>query len=220
MLMKTLEKSSNKLHKKIPMIKKISKARKTFSDVNFTTENIYSVTIDIETKMVKYWENVLTENVGAPIDRSKEPGKNNAKQWIDEAFKDEKEDQASKMFVTLWHKGRKERSTLLIQSESSCQFLNVTYVTKVVPKIYNEALDHFEKENPQVSSKKTPKLKTPASPMLKRTSMKVVNSFVCKHCVYSAKNVSQLNDHMIAVHKNKAVPKIKQPSITKSKTTS
>ena len=55
-----------------------TKARKAFSDVNFTTENIYSVTINIETKMVKYWEKVLTEKLGAPIDRTKEEGgKNN-----------------------------------------------------------------------------------------------------------------------------------------------
>ena len=32
------------------------KARKAFKDVNFTKENIYSVTIHIETRMVKYWE--------------------------------------------------------------------------------------------------------------------------------------------------------------------
>ena len=59
-------------------------ARKTFKDVNFTTENINSITINIETKMVKYWEKVLTEKLGEPIDRNKgQSGNNNGKQWVD-----------------------------------------------------------------------------------------------------------------------------------------
>ena len=52
-------------------------ARKAFKDVNFTTENISSFTVNIDTNMVKSWEEVFTEKFGNPIDRSKEAGKNN-----------------------------------------------------------------------------------------------------------------------------------------------
>ena len=40
------------------------KARKAFRDVNFTTENISSITIHIATNMVKHWEVVLTDKLG------------------------------------------------------------------------------------------------------------------------------------------------------------
>ena len=181
------------------------KARKAFKDVNFTQENISSVSIRIETKMVKYWEAVLTEKLGDPIDRTKGE-KNNGKQWIDKAYKDESEGKTSRVFVTVWQKEKKEHSTMLIQAEDSFQFLNVSYVTNVVPKIYEEALDHFEKENPAVSKKKTLRKKALLSPKLTRTSRKLGNTFPCKMCDFTAKNVSQLNDHRLSVHIQKTVP--------------
>ena len=109
-------------------------ARKAFKDINFTKENISSVTIRIETKVANNWEAVLTEKLGNPIDRTTgEAGKSNGKQWIDVAYKPEGEERASKVFVTLWQKSKKEQSTMLIQAENSRQFLNVSYVINVVP---------------------------------------------------------------------------------------
>ena len=109
--------------------------------MSFTTENISSITIHVETKMVKHWEAILSEKFGDPIDRSKgESGKNNGKQWIDKAFKTDKEEKVSQMFVTLWHKPKKEQSTMLIQAENSCQFLNVSYVTNVQEEMITNAV--------------------------------------------------------------------------------
>ena len=192
------------------------KARKTFNDVNFTTENISSVTINIDTKMVKHWETVLTEKLGDPIDRSKgEDGKNNGKQWVDGAYKVDEEESVSKVYITLWFKQKKEKSTMLIQAENSLHFLNVSYVTNVVPTLYEEAMDHFEKETPAVSTKKNVKNKLIKSPRNTRTTKKAGNTPSCKSCVFSAKNVTQLNDHMISVHKKKMITnKAKQPEVT------
>ena len=180
-------------------------ARKAFKDVNFTTENVSSITINIDTKMVKSWEEVLTEKLGDPTDRSKETGKNNGKQWIDEAFKVEKDEKYSKVYITLWNKDKKEKSTILIQAEKSHHYLNVSYVTNVIPKLYEKALDHFEKENPAVTNAKKPAkpraLQSPTKGKRTRTSRKVGNTPSCKLCVFAAKSVSHLNDHMISIHK-------------------
>ena len=84
-------------------------ARDAFNNMNFTKENIASFTVFIQSNMVKYWEVVLTEKFEEPIDRTEvETGKNNGKQWIDKAFKDENEQNASKMYITIWHKKAKE----------------------------------------------------------------------------------------------------------------
>ena len=85
-------------------------ARETFKRYNFAKENIESITIFIETKMVKQWEGVLNEKFGLPIDRTEEAnGKNNGKQWIDEAYKLESETLASKVYITLWKKEKKSK---------------------------------------------------------------------------------------------------------------
>ena len=191
------------------------KARKAFRDVNFTTENISSITIHIETKMVKHWEGVLTEKLGNPIDRTKgESGKKNGKQWVDGAFKVENEEKGSKMFVTLWHKEKKAQSTMLIQAENSRQFLNISYVTNVIPKLYEEAVDHLEKEIPAISPKKNEKEKSAQTPRVTRTTKKGPNTFSCKVCTFTTKLVSQLNDHMLSVHKQKSVTKKVKPDVT------
>jgi hypothetical protein len=190
------------------------KARKAFKDVNFTKENISSITIVIETNMVKYWEAVLTEKLSVPIDRTNGE-KNNGRQWVDEAYKEETEEKTAKVFVTVWHKEKKEHSTMLIQAEDSFQFLNVSYVINVVPKIYEEALDHFERENPTVSKKKTSKKKALPSSKVTRSTRKLGTTFPCKVCDFTAKNVSQLNDHRLSVHIQKAVSsKDKKPKVT------
>ena len=100
-------------------------------------ENVESITIFLETKIVKQWEAVLTEKFGSPIDRTQEEnGINNGKQWIDQAFKPEMEPNTSKVYITVWKKDKKEKSTMLIQCESSKQYLNVSYVSDVIPVIY------------------------------------------------------------------------------------
>ena len=119
------------------------------------------------------------------------------------------------MFVTLWHKPKKEQSTMLIQAENSCQFLNVSYVTNVVPKLYDHALELFEKETPSLANKKKAKGKALQSPRVTRTTKKVGNTLSCKLCVFASKNVSLLNEHMISVHKKKALSnKSKEPEVT------
>ena len=191
-------------------------ARKAFKDVNFTAENVSSITINIDTNMFKSWEFILTEKLGEPNDRS---GKNNGKQWVDEAFKADKEEKTSKVYITVWNKEKNEKSTMLIQAEKSHHYLNVSYVTKVIPKLYENVLDHFEKENVAVvDNKKAPKskpLQSPTKGKRTRTSRKVGNTPSCKLCVFSAKNISQLNDHMVSIHKKRVVAnKSEQPEVT------
>ena len=194
-------------------------ARKAFKDVNFTTENISSITVNIDTHMVKSWEEILTEKLGNPTDRTKEAGKNHGKQWIDESFKVDKGEKASKVYITLWNKEKKEKSTMLIQAEKSRHYLNVSYVSNVIPKMYEEVLDHIENENSGcVNNKKAAKnkpLQSPTKGKRTRTSRKVGNTPSCKICVFAAKSISQLNDHMISVHKKKVIAnKIEQPEVT------
>ena len=182
-------------------------ARKTFKDVNFTTENINSITINIETKMVKYWEKVLTEKLGEPIDRNKgQSGNNNGKQWVDGSLNLEMENKTAKVYITLWLKEKKEKSTMLIQAERSCHFLNISYVTNTLPKLFDEALLYFENDNPGLVAKKPGKNKSVKSPKIRtRTTKKAGNTPSCKVCVFAAKNVTELNDHMISTHKKKAI---------------
>ena len=87
--------------------------------------------------------------------------------------------------------------------------------TNVVPKLYEEALDHSEKQNSTILKKKASKKKALQSPRVTRTTKKAGISFPCKSCVFTAKHVSLLNDHMNSVHKRKAVAnKGKQPKVT------
>ena len=120
--------------------KEETNARETFKRYNFAEENIESITIFLETKMAKHWESTLNEKFGFPIDRTQD-GINNGKQLIDEAYKPENEPDAAKVYITMWKKDKKERSTMLIQCESSRQYLNVSTVCNVIPVIYAEAIE-------------------------------------------------------------------------------
>ena len=101
-------------------------AREIFKRYNFAKENTDSITISILTKMVSHWEAVFNEKFGEPIDRTEEvSGTNNGKQWIDQAFKDDSEPDTAKVYITMWQKEKKEKSTILIQCEQSKEFLNV-----------------------------------------------------------------------------------------------
>ena len=183
-----------------------TKARAAFNEFNFSKENIYSITIFIQTGMVKFWEKVLSEKFTGPIDRTEEvTGKNNGKQWVDEAFKIDNEENPSKMYITLWQKKNNEHSTLLIQSEKSRQFLNVSYVTKVIPTLYDDALDFMKKEGLTNSGEKRGKVGTLVmTPRVTRSNRKTVTMFPCKVCEYVAKNITQLNNHMKSNHKKNA----------------
>ena len=166
-------------------------ARQLFMNFNFAKENIYSITIFIETNMVKLWEEVLTNKFGAPIDRTDEgSGKNNGKQWIDKAFKDESDTQeVAKVYITMWSKKGKERSTMLIQCEQSKQFLNVSYLNNVIPVIYAEAVNNGKKEVNSSSAKKKVKTKSLSkSPRLTRTSKTTIKRFPCKSCDFDSVN--------------------------------
>ena len=178
-------------------------AREIFKKYNFAKENIDSITIFIETNMVKHWDEVLTENYGAPIDRTdEESGTNNGKQWVDQAFKDETETEVvAKVFITMWNKKRKEKSTMLVQCEQSKQFLNVAYVNNVIPILFAEAVEHQKKETPSISAKKRVQTKSVSkSPQLRKSTKKLPKTFPCKTCDFQATNVSLLNKHNKASH--------------------
>ena len=179
-------------------------AREIFKRYNFSKENTDSITISILTKMVKHWEAVLNEKFGEPIDRTEEvAGNNNGKQWIDQAFKDETEQDTSKVFITMWRKEKKDKSTILIQCEHSKQFLNVAYVTNVIPLIYAEAVNNMKKSDKAKA--------VTSSPRVTRTSAKKVGTlFACKICEFETKNVGKLNIHMKEFHMKKPAQKFKE----------
>ena len=198
-------------------------ARETFKRYNFAKENIESITIFIETKMVKHWEDVLNDKFGCPIYRTEEvTGNNNGKQWIDNAFKVETEPIASKVYITVWKKEKKGKSTMLIQCESSRQFLNVSYVTDVIPVMYGEAVELMKKSSTS-SIMKTRKAKSVSnSPRVSKSTKKPGNLFPCKICDFESNSVGKLNVHMKASHMKKPAPKIKEAilSINKSQSVS
>ena len=99
-----LGKIINKTPQEDPEDREETNARDLFKTFNFSKENVESITIFIETSMVKHWETVLTEKFGDPTDRTEEvTGKNNGKQWVDQAYKEDTADQkASKVFTTIW----------------------------------------------------------------------------------------------------------------------
>ena len=216
-----LGKIINKTPQEDPDDKEETNARDLFKTFNFSKENVESITIFIETNMVKHWETVLTEKFGDPIDRTEEvTGKNNGKQWIDQAFVEGTTcKEASKVYITMWNKKLKGRSTMLIQCEKSKQYLNVCFVNRVIPTIYAEAVEHSKKETTSV--KKRVKLQSISlSPKVRRSSRKNIKTFSCKSCDFETANIGTLNTHMKSIHTKETVNKILKPVMSLSKSLS
>ena len=117
-------------------------ARDLFRKYNFEKENMYTFTIFLENSLFFVWDDVLTDNYGETIDRTKS---NNG-------FKCENDDNvSSKVFLTKYHmpKSDKGRTQILVQAENCKQFLNISFVTSVLPILYKEG--HIRKHQVSVS---------------------------------------------------------------------
>jgi curved DNA-binding protein CbpA len=113
-------------------------ARDLFRKYNFEKENINTFTILLENSLSFVWDDVLTDNYGEPIDRTKS---HNGKQWTVNDFKCENDDNvSSKVFLTKYHmpKSDKGRTKILVQAENCKQLLNISFVTSVLPILYKE----------------------------------------------------------------------------------
>ena len=185
-----------------------TKARKEFKEFNFTKKNTFSFTIYVQTYRFSSWESVLTEKNGEPVDRTEEGGHNNGKQWTCRGFQVDGEPKST-MFITLWNKPNSDKSTMLIQAESNRHFLIFPFLEDVIPQIYKEVVENYNKSVAGGEVRKSTRKSTAISKMPKLKTIPVSNfKYVCKSCEFQASNVTQLNAHMKTFHgKPKATPK-------------
>ena len=159
-------------------------ARRKFKESNIERINKTSITIKIMTMHVQTWESIFTEKYGQPIDRSLV---NATKQWVvpyrlnENAF--------GMIKVTIWNLINKEKSTMLIQGEHLKQYLNVSFLENVIPKLFTEVVSKL----PNVINDERTKSKTATKAKAKRA---------CKKCQSVFYTVSELNLHVLNVHES------------------
>ena len=153
-------------------------ARKEFKENNIERINKTSVTLKIKTAHVKAWESIFTEKYGQPIDNSHI---NATKQWTVPYRLNE--NSFGMIKVTIWNLVKKGQSTMLIQGEHLKQYLNISFVEIVVPKLFSEVISRL----PNVIIDDRTKKNGAPKQKVKRT---------CKKCQMVFGTISELNKHV------------------------
>ena len=164
-------------------------ARDLFRKYNFEKENMYTFTVFLENDSSFVWDEVLTDNYGQPIDRTKT---NNGKQWTIQDFKcNNEENVSSKVFLTKYHmpKSDKGRTKILVQAEKCKQFLNISFVTNVLPILYREV--NVRKHNVGGVEASLEDKKLQPKPTI---AVSIPQETGCETSSSSASNSEQIND--------------------------
>ena len=162
-------------------------ARRNFKDFNFENINKQSISISILTIHAAAWEIILETNYGKPVDKS---DKGNGKKYTVVSYVDPNQCSGT-VYITIWNKPKQLRSTILIQAENCNMQMNMDFLYRKIPELFEDVLKVriLDDDNHSISYVE----KGPAKPLVK-----------CEKCKYKS-TLMQMKMHMKAVHGNKPV---------------
>ena len=158
-------------------------ARKVFEQFQFSSVkvNSQSITIKTEKDLNSTWMEILSTNLGQPIDNKGTHGKKFT-------LVDKCEEPSTNIFLTLYHTGN-----LLVQAQGNKQSINIHFMDIHLQDLFMQVYNRAKLQN-KISTVSQP-YKTPLRKIMK-TTRGVKRRIKCPQCEYQTNDTSHLAKHM------------------------